>query len=740
MKKTADSGTQALLPDQGALSRLLAGRLDDPHSILGMHSERGGVVVRVYDPAARAVTLLREGASPAPMTRIHPSGLFGIFFRRKTHFAYRLEKDYGDRVFTAEDPYQFLPCPGEMDLYLFNRGEHRRPWEFMGARQRDEGGVKGVSFAVWAPNAERVSVVGDFNCWDGRRHPMRLLGQSGVWDLFIPGLKAGDVYKYEIRTKSGDIFLKLDPYARRTELRPRNAGIVPSDTPFRWTDDDWMKARAGKNILEQPVNIYEVHLGSWGGPGLPELPEGKEFHNYRELAEALANYLQDMNYTHVELLPVFEHPLDMSWGYQVTGFYAPTARFGTPEDFAYFVDRMHRAGIGVILDWVPAHFPKDAFSLGRFDGTALYEHADPRQGEQKDWGTYIFNFGRNEVRTFLTGSALYFLENFHADGLRVDAVASMIYLNYSRNDGEWIPNKYGGVENLEAVDFLKNLNALAHKEFPGIMMTAEESTSWPGVSRPVWLGGLGFTFKWNMGWMHDTLDYFELDPLYRSYHHGKLTFSLMYAFSENFVLPLSHDEVVHGKKSLIGRMYGDYRQQFANLRALFAWMQTHPGKKMLFMGGEFAQMIEWNYAQPLDWLLLKYPAHDSIRRMVSELNRVYRETPALWENDFRPDGFEWIDVGDYNRSIFSYVRWDKKRTDPVLVILNLTPVVRDNYETGVPLPGVWREVFNTDREEYGGTGLLNGADMPSRPGSRNNRDQYITLRLPWLGAVILRRA
>ncbi len=737
MSRIHSDKTEFLLPENGKLKALLAGRLSDPHSILGMHNTEQGVLVRVYDPAAESVEILCKDKRES-MRKIHPAGLFAILFpRRKRHFAYKLEKHYGDHSFIAEDPYVFLPCPGEMDLYLFNRGEHHAPWTFMGAHYRMEGDVPGVSFAVWAPNAERVSVVGDFNCWDGRRHPMRLLGMSGIWDLFIPGLKPGDVYKYEVRSKSGDIVLKLDPYARRTEKRPQNAGIVQPDHLFDWTDDVWMKHRAESSILEQPVNIYEVHLGSWGGPGLRDLGPDEEFHSYREIAVALAAYLKKMHYTHVELLPVCEHPLDMSWGYQVTGFYAPTARFGKPEDFAWFINYMHEQGIGVILDWVPAHFPKDAFSLGRFDGTALYEHEDPRQGEQKDWGTYIFNFGRNEVRTFLTGSALYWLKEFHADGLRVDAVASMLYLCYSRKPGEWIPNKYGGVENLEAVDFIKELNALTHRECPGIMMSAEESTSWPGVSRPLWLGGLGFTFKWNMGWMHDILEYFKLDPVYRSYHHEKLTFSFMYAFTENFVLPLSHDEVVHGKFSLMGRMPGDYQQKFANLRALYAFMMTHPGKKLLFMGCEFGQMIEWKYDAPLDWLLLKYPSHDSMRRMNEELNELYLKSPALWEDDFTSGGFEWLDGSDYRQSLIAYIRWDKKHENPLVVILNLTPVVRDPFTFGVPLPGKWKEVFNTDRAEYGGTNLRNDGIFEAVPGDCHNQKQHLTLRIPWLGAVIL---
>jgi 1,4-alpha-glucan branching enzyme len=730
-------------PLRPALAALFAGATADPHAILGMHTEKSGIVVRVYDPEAESV-LIRTEKKTLPMEKTAPEGLFEVRFpRQKKHFNYQVEKHFPDgSSFVSEDPYHFLPGPGEMDLYLFNEGEHHRLYDLLGAHVRKMGEVSGVEFAVWAPNARRVSVVGDFNCWDGRRHMMRKLGSSGVWELFIPSLCVGDIYKYEVLTSDGRVVKKLDPCAQWTEKRPGNAGRVPSDQPFEWHDQAWMEQRRKRNILERPVSIYEVHLGSWGGPGLPPKKDPKdkdEFHNYRQLAEALAAYVKEMGYTHVELLPVCEHPLDQSWGYQVTGFYAPTARYGSPEDFAFFVDTMHRNGIGVILDWVPAHFPKDEFSLGRFDGTALYEHADPRQGEQLDWGTYIFNFGRNEVRNFLIGSALCWLDKYHADGLRVDAVASMLYLNYSRRDGEWIPNQYGGNENLEAIAFLKHLNELAHQLFPGIMMVAEESTSWPGVSRPVYTGGLGFTFKWDMGWMHDMLDYYSLDPVYRSYHHSQLTFSLYYAFTENFILPLSHDEVVHGKKSLLNRMPGDYEQKFANLRAFFCGMMTHPGKKLLFMGGEFAQWIEWNCNQALDWHLLNYPRHTEMRRLNAELNRLYLSEPCLWEDDFTPNGFQWIEGGDVQQSVVSYLRWNKAHTEAVAVILNLTPVVRDHYTIGVPFPGKWREILNTDDYRFGGTGLLNSAPVKTEKGEYHGMAQHISLRLPWLSGVILKR-
>ncbi len=735
---------EGLLPDETTLKKLLDGRLADPHSVLGMHGHEGsgGMLVRVYDPMAKAVWLLADDQR-VPLERVAEPGLFAVALPdRKGHFAYRLEKEFEGGSFISEDPYSFLPGIGEMDMYLFNEGEHRRIYEVLGAHRKSMGNVDGVLFAVWAPNADRVSVVGSFNCWDGRRHQMRLMGSSGIWELFVPRLREGELYKYEIRARSGMVYTKLDPYAQRTEMRPHTAAIVPSGKPFEWSDKPWLEKRAKTRVIDSPMSVYEVHLGSWRHPSMrPVDPKNEDdFHSYRELAKALGDYAVEMGYTHIELLPVCEHPLDQSWGYQVTGFYAPTARYGTPEDFAYFVDHLHSLGIGVILDWVPAHFPKDDFSLGRFDGTALYEHADPRQGEHRDWGTYIFNFGRTEVRNFLIGSALYWLDKFHIDGLRVDAVASMLYLDYSREDGDWIPNKYGGNENLDAISFIKRLNELAHELFPGIAMIAEESTAWPSVSRPVYVGGLGFTFKWNMGWMHDTLEYYSLDPIYRSYNHGKLTFSLLYAFSENFILPLSHDEVVHGKCSLLNKMPGDYQQKFANLRALYGFMTTHPGKKLLFMGSEFAQWIEWNSNAGLDWLLLDYPIHEGMRTLCKDLNLFYVNNPALYEDDFSPSGFQWIDGGDYQQSVISYVRWDKKRQTPVLAIINLTPVVRDNFLVGVPLPGKWVEVFNTDNTRYGGTGLLNEGVKESIPGKHHGQSQCVSLRLPWLSAVFLKPA
>jgi 1,4-alpha-glucan branching enzyme len=729
-----------MLPEKDALKRLLEGRLSDPHSILGMHNGEKGMVARCFDPDAISVDLI-VGNKKHPMEKIHKAGLFGVKFpNRKKHFAYKLEKTFKKGSFVSEDPYCFMPGIGEMDTYLFNSGEHHKVYEMMGAHYRDYGGTEGTLFTVWAPNAERVSVVGNFNGWDGRRHQMRLMGSSGIWELFIPCLSEGEIYKYEIRAKNGDVFLKLDPYAYRTELRPKNAAIINYFDKFNWEDGDWMESRKKKNWLESPMNIYEVHLATWRGPGLRELdPENEnDFHTYKELAHALGDYVEEMGYTHIELLPVAEHPFDQSWGYQVSGFYSPTARYGSPEDFAYFVNYMHSKNIGVFLDWVPAHFPKDTFSLGRFDGTALYEHADPRQGEHRDWGTYIFNFGRCEVRNFLIGNALYWLDKYHIDGLRVDAVASMLYLDYSREDGEWIPNQYGGNENLEAISFLKRLNELTHELFPGSLMIAEESTAWPMVSRPVYLGGLGFDCKWNMGWMHDTLEYFKEDPVYRSYHHGQLTFSLLYAFTENFILPLSHDEVVHGKRSLLDKMPGDYAQKFANLKALLTYMITHPGKMLLFMGGEIAQWTEWKDKGGLDWNILEYPAHLSFQNMMKDLNRLYKEFPSFWEDDFTPNGFEWIDGSDYKQSVMSYMRWNKNKNVPIVVVANFTPVVRDEYIVGVPFAGKWVEIFNTDRKEYGGTDVLNSQAVEASKGKYHGQPYNVKLRLPWLGVTVLK--
>ncbi|MER3453394.1 MAG: 1,4-alpha-glucan branching enzyme, partial [Acidimicrobiia bacterium] len=597
------------------------------------------------------------------------------------------------------DPYRFWPTLGEFDLHLIGEGRHRRLWECLGAHLREHQGVRGVSFAVWAPNARSVRVVGDFNGWDGRCHPMRVLGSSGVWELFMPGVGPGTRYKYEVVGRDGRTSLRADPLAFATEVPPANASLV-WEPSYRFHDDDWLARRAIADPWHGPLAIYEVHAGSWRG-----VHDNGRWRSmtWVELGEALASYLGETGFTHVELLPPMEHPFGGSWGYQVSSYFAPSARWGDPDGFRAMVDVLHRAGIGVILDWVPAHFPRDDWALAGFDGTALYEHADPRLGEHPDWGTLIFNYGRNEVRNFLVASALYWLREMHVDGLRVDAVASMLYLDYSRGEGEWVPNRHGGRENLDAIAFLRELNEVVHAEVPGVLMIAEESTAWPGVSRPVHAGGLGFGFKWNMGWMHDTLTYFARDPLYRRFHHHELTFGLLYAYSENFVLPLSHDEVVHGKGSLLAKMPGDRWQQFANLRALLGWMWAHPGKKLLFMGGEFAQEAEWSEQCWLDWDLLEHEEHRGVQSLVAQLNRHYRATPALWERDDSPGGFCWIDADDAERSVYSFCRFDA-RGAPLVCVANLTPVPRPGYPLGMPRSGRWQVVLDTDAGAFGGSG------------------------------------
>ncbi|HOK04848.1 MAG TPA: 1,4-alpha-glucan branching protein GlgB [Victivallales bacterium] len=732
-----------LLPSIDELQRLLDLKHNNPHSILGMHyyEDTREVIVRAFDPdAEKMIVVDMENNIEFPMEKLHEKGIFSVSIpERSRTFKYELVRFYKNSSYRSADPYCFLPGLGSIDEHLFNEGEHRRVYEIMGAHLRQYGDVKGTLFTVWAPNAARVSVVGDFNLWDGRKHQMRLLGSSGIWEIFIPDVAEGAIYKFEILAKNGAIFLKQDPYSYWTELRPKTASRV-SKLDFKWTDSEWIERRKKTNYLKEPINIYEVHLGSWRGSGLREVDNTNEndLHNYREIAHVLADYVIDMGYTHVELLPIMEHPFDQSWGYQVTGYYAPTSRYGTPEDFAYFVDYMHSRGIGVFIDWVPAHFPKDDFSLGRFDGTALYEHLDPRQGEHEDWGTYIFNYGRNEVRNFLIGNALYWLEVFHVDGLRVDAVASMLYLDYSKKDGNWIPNQFGGKENIDAINFMKRLNELTHQYYPGTLMIAEESTAWAGVTRPAYLGGLGFTCKWNMGWMHDTLEYFSKDPVFRKYHHDKLTFSLWYAFSENFILPFSHDEVVHEKKSLLDKMSGDYWQKFANLRLMLTYMMTHPGKKLNFMGYEIGQWNEWYCKVSLDWNLLKYPIHKGLQKSIRDLNKIYKENSSLWEVDFENRGFEWIDISDVEQSVFSYLRWNEKRQSPILVVLNCTPVPRYNYKIGAPYGGEWLEIFNSDSEIYGGSGIGNKGRVIAVQEACHGRPFHLNLTLPPLGALIFK--
>jgi 1,4-alpha-glucan branching enzyme len=668
------------------------------------------------------------------LTRVHEAGLFeGIARQTNEVYAYDLViTDFAGHRRQTRDAYSFLPTLGELDLFLFNQGNERRLYDKLGAHRRVLDGVPGVGFAVWAPNAQRVSVVGDFNQWDGRYHPMRLLGASGVWELFVPGLGEGTHYKFEVKDHHGHLGLKADPFATRFEVAPKSAGLVWSTRKFAWTDEAWLEQRRARNPFQSPMSIYEVHLGSWRKKSMGESL------GYRELAAPLVDYVRGLGFTHVEFLPVAEHAFYPSWGYQVTGFYAPTSRYGTPEDFQFLVNALHRAGIGVITDWVPAHFPRDDWALARFDGTALYEHEDPRQGAHQDWGTLIFNFGRHEVRNFLTANALYWCERFHIDGLRVDAVASMLYLDYSRKEGEWIPNRYGGRENLEAIEFLKEFNHLVHTEHPGVLTIAEESTAWPQVTRPPYLGGLGFSFKWNMGWMHDTLGYFKRDPVFRKYHQNDLTFAMLYHHHENFILPLSHDEVVHGKGSLRGRMPGDDWQGFANLRALLAYQWLFPGKKLLFMGGELGQISEWNANGEMDWWLLQAgPYHVGTQQCVRDLNFLYRQYPAFWQGDHDPRGFQWIDCADQENSVLSFLRRPPGAGREFVVILNLTPVLRNSYRVGLPRGGFWTEVLNTDAERYGGSnqGNAGGVNAESRPAHQQPCSAGLTL--PPLGVVVL---
>jgi 1,4-alpha-glucan branching enzyme len=720
------------------LESLVHARQREPHRLLGMHplGDGSGVVVRAYLPNAAAVEAVpvHEPAMPRiRLERLHESGLFeGVSRATPRVFAYELViTDYQGGQRRARDGYSFLPTLGELDLYLFNQGNDRRLYDKLGAHVRVLDGVAGVGFAVWAPNAQRVSVVGDFNGWDGRYHPMRPLGVSGVWELFVPGLGPGTLYKFEVRDCHGQVSLRTDPFGFLFEVPPKQAAVVWEHRPFAWTDAAWLEARARANPFRAPLSIYEVHLGSW------RKKSPHESFSYRELAGPLVEYVRELGFTHVEFLPVAEHAFYPSWGYQVTGFYAPTSRYGTPEDFQYLVNALHAAGIGVIVDWVPAHFPRDAWALARFDGTALYEHEDPRKGAHQDWGTLIFNYGRHEVRNFLTANALFWCERYHVDGLRVDAVASMLYLDYSRREGEWIPNEYGGRENLEAIAFLREFNHLVHTEHPGVITVAEESTAWPQVTRPPYLGGLGFSFKWNMGWMHDTLGYFKRDPVHRKYHQNDLTFAMLYHHHENFILPLSHDEVVHGKGSLRSRMPGDDWQGFANLRALLAYQWLFPGKQLLFMGGEFGQRAEWNENTELDWWLLEAgPYHRGTQRLVRDLNRLYRAHAACWEGDYESRGFQWIDCTDHLHSVLSFLRRPLGPGPELAVVLNLTPVPHHGYRVGLPRPGVWREVLNTDAEIYGGSGVGNLGRVLAEDVPMHGQPHSAPLTLPPLGVVV----
>jgi 1,4-alpha-glucan branching enzyme len=698
-----------MILSESELHSLIEARHSHPHQLLGMHplGDGSGLVVRAFAPGAVSVEVIPTHDARKPrfkLKRIHRDGVFEGTTRDADHvYAYDLATtDANGHRRQQRDAYSFLPCLGEADLFLFAQGNENRIYEKLGAQLREIDGVRGTSFAVWAPNAQRVSVVGDFNQWDGRVNPMRTLGASGVWEVFLPGVGEGAHYKYEIRTAQGQITLKTDPYGFFYEAAPKNASIVWNNHKFHWTDRAWIERRRHQNPLKSPVSIYEVHVGSW------RKKSASESFSYRELAGPLVDYVRQMGFTHVEFMPVAEHAYFPSWGYQVTGFHAPTQRYGTPDDFQFLVNALHEAGIGVIIDWVPAHFPRDDWSLARFDGTALYEHEDPRQGAHQDWGTLIFNYGRNEVVNFLTANALFWIERFHIDGLRVDAVASMLYLDYSRNAGEWVPNKYGGRENLEAVEFFRKFNHLVHTEHPGVMTIAEESTAWPLVTRPPYLGGLGFSLKWNMGWMHDTLGYFRRGTMHRKYHQNDLTFAMLYHHNENFVLPLSHDEIVYGKGSLFRKMPGDDWQRFANLRALLGYQWTFPGKKLLMMGGEFGQSNEWNANAELDWPLLKAgPYHAGTSRFVADLNRLYQEHSALWHADFEHDGFLRIDCSNHEQSVLIFARQNQDRASQLLVILNLTEHPHYGYRIGVPQGGFWREVLNSDAAIYGGSGVGN---------------------------------
>jgi 1,4-alpha-glucan branching enzyme len=716
------------------LAAFLEARHGDPFHTLGMRRVGGFTAVRVFRPDCASVKIV-DAADPTrafEAAKIHPDGFFeAVLPKGVGEFPYRLRlKNHSGSEWEERDPYSFGRILGETDVHLYAEGNHWDIYRKLGAHLCTVDGVAGISFSVWAPNAQRVSVVGDFNNWDGRVHVMRRLLGSGIWEIFVPGIKEGAHYKFEIKGCHGNVFLKSDPFAFYGQHGLQTASIVFDLDRYKWSDEEWMEYRAKQEWHKKPVSIYEVHIASW--------QRMADDHNrplsYIELSHRLIPYCLEMGFTHIELMPVAEHPYDGSWGYQVAGYFAPTSRFGNPDEFRHFVDNCHKAGIGVILDWVPAHFPKDAHGLAEFDGTHLYEHADPRQGEHRDWGTYIFNYGRNEVRNFLIANALFWFEQYHIDGVRVDAVASMLYLDYSREGGQWVPNCYGGRENLEAIYFLKRFNEVSYERFPGIITIAEESTAWPGVSRPTYLGGLGFGFKWNMGWMHDFLHYMSLDPIYRRYHQGSITFSLLYAFHEHFVLVLSHDEVVHGKGALLGKMPGDMWQKFANLRMLYGLMWAHPGKKLLFQGGEFGQWDEWRYNQSLDWHLTQFPLHAGLSRLVQHLNHIYKSYPAFYELDDTHEGFEWIDFHDSDNSVVAFSR-RSANGQIVVFVMNATPVVRGGYRLGVPQSGFYKEILNTDAEAYGGSNVGNVGGARSEQISWQGRSHSIQIELPPLAVV-----
>jgi 1,4-alpha-glucan branching enzyme len=736
-KTTSEAARGGWRPPQDRIDAVVAGRERDPFAVLGPHG--GGAeppTICAMLPGAESVTVLDpDGTAVCALERLHDDGFFGIEIAdRSEAFAYRLEVVRDGEREAIDDPYRFPPVLGDLDVHLLSEGTHLELYRKLGAHPMTLDGVAGVAFAVWAPNAERVSVVGGFNGWDGRVHPMRFRHGAGVWELFIPGVAQGAVYKYELLDRQGRLLpLKADPFGFASERPPATASVVAGGQDRAWADADWMQQRAARQALDAPLAIYECHLGSW-------MREDGRYLTYDELAERLIPYVRALGFTHIECLPISEHPFDGSWGYQPIGLFSPSSRFGPPDGFARFVEAAHDADLGLLIDWVPGHFPTDVHGLARFDGSALYEHADPRQGFQRDWNTLIYNFGRREVANFLLSNALFWLDRYHVDALRVDAVASMLYLDYSRQPGDWVPNRYGGNENLEAIEFLRHLNALVFERHPGATTMAEESTAWPNVSRPVYLGGLGFGYKWNMGWMHDTLSYMSRDPIHRRYHQNDLTFGLHYAFSENFVLPLSHDEVVHGKGSLIGKMPGDRWQKLANLRAYYGFMWTHPGKKLLFMGGELAQEREWSHDRSVDWDLLDDPMHKGIQTLVRDLNHLYRAKPALHVKDCDPDGFEWIDAGDTENSVLCYLRKGAPGDHPCLVVCNFTPVVRHGYRVGVPRAGRWLEVLNTDAAQYGGSGVGNFGGADAQDIAWHGQPASLSLTLPPLASLVFEPA
>lgn len=725
--------------EENELKKIVDSEHYNPHNFLGMHQEilnsKPIVIVRCFLPRAQKVSVIDINLKKYPMEKIDDAGVFQVNIGNKKIFDYQLEvTDYDGNTQKIFDPYSFEPVISDFDLFLFGEGNHYKIFDKLGAHPLQIKNVSGVNFAVWAPNAKRVSVIGDFNNWDGRQNPMRARKNSGVWELFIPGLKNFDKYKFEIKTQENYILKKSDPYGNFAQLRPDNASVIFDINKYKWNDTAWRSLRTKNPPTSGPINIYEVHLGSWKRI----VEEDNRFLTYREFADEIVPYIKKMNYTHIELMPIAEHPFDGSWGYQVTGYYAVTSRYGTPEDFMYLVDKCHQNNIGVILDWVPAHFPKDEHGLARFDGTALYEHSDPRMGEHPDWGTLIFNYGRCEVKNFLIANALFWIEKFHIDGLRVDAVASMIYLDYSKKEGQWLPNKFGGNENLDAIEFMKHMNSVICGKYPEILMIAEESTAWPGVSRPVEQNGLGFNLKWNMGWMNDFLTYMQKDPIHRKFHHNNLTFSMIYAYTENFILVLSHDEVVHGKGSLISKMPGDLWQKFANLRVAFGFMIGHPGKKLSFMGNEFAQFDEWNENKSLDWHLLNFESHEKFQTYIKDLNEIYCNEKTLSYDDFTNNGFEWIDCNDSDRSVISFMRKGKNPNDIIIFVCNFTPVPLLTHRIGVPFPGIYKEILNSDDLKYGGSGIVNSNIIQSEKIEWNWRQNSIGLKIPPLGVSIIK--